>query len=72
MKTLQELNDNILKITELIRESYPELSKFISEMPVKNSEPIDEAITRKDLSDYYVSLENLLKNYSVNHDGHHI
>ncbi len=67
MKTIHQLNDDILKITQLIRESYPELLKFIGEMPVRISEPIDEAITRKDLIDYYSTLESLLKNYSVDH-----
>ena len=34
MKNEKELNEDILKITMLIQEKYPELSKFITEMPV--------------------------------------
>ena len=34
MKTEKELNDAILKITMKIRNDYPELSKYLSEMPV--------------------------------------
>ena len=34
MKTEAQLNADILKITLLIRKEYPELTKYISEMPV--------------------------------------
>jgi hypothetical protein len=33
MKTGKELNAAILKITMIIQEKFPELSKYISEMP---------------------------------------
>ena len=36
MKTEKQLNADILKITLLIQEKYPELSKYITEMPVSN------------------------------------
>ena len=34
MKTEKELNNDILKITLTIQEKFPELSKYIAEMPV--------------------------------------
>ena len=34
MKTEAELNADILKVTMTIKDEYPELSKYISEMPV--------------------------------------
>jgi len=67
MKTIHELNDDIQKITTKIATEYPELTKFIVEMPPKNNEKIDENITIQDLKNYYSSLESLLKNYSKDH-----
>ena len=69
MKTEEELNADILKITLKIAEVYPELSKYIGEMPVKVPEPVGNEITIKNLTDYYASLEELLKNYTKNHEA---
>ena len=65
MKTKIEIEQSIIKITSTIREEYPELSKFIAEMPVNNSESVE--ITLKSLEDYYNSLENLLDKYAKTH-----
>ena len=67
MKTIHQLNDDIQQITTKIATEYPELTKFIVEMPPKNNEEIDEDITLQDLKNYYSSLESLLKNYSKDH-----
>lgn len=67
MQMIHELNDDIQNITTKIATEYPELTKFIVEMPVKNNEEIDENITIQDLKNYYASLESLLKNYSKDH-----
>ncbi|HXD94461.1 MAG TPA: hypothetical protein VNX01_14740 [Bacteroidia bacterium] len=67
MKTEKELNADIIKITMMIREKYPELSKNIIEMPVTNSEAISSAISNKSLQDYYNSLVTLLKNHDETH-----
>ena len=68
MKTEKEINDAILKITMKIRKDYPELSKYLSEMPVTIPEISNPEINIKTLSDYYESLENILKKYSPNHN----
>ncbi|MFV8336694.1 hypothetical protein ACNQF7_11510 [Flavobacterium sp. RSP29] len=68
MKTEKELNDAILKITMKIRNDYPELSKYLSEMPVTIPEISNPEINIKTLSDYYESLEDILKKYSPNHN----
>ncbi|MFV8373271.1 hypothetical protein [Flavobacterium sp. LB2P74] len=68
MKTEKELNDAILKITMKIRNEYPELSKYLSEMPITIPEISNPEINIKTLSDYYESLENILKKYSPNHN----
>jgi hypothetical protein len=66
MKTEKEINTAILKITMKIKEQFPELSKFILEMPV--TIPIVESpkINHDSLQDYHDSLKILLKNYIEN------
>ena len=68
MKTEKELNDNILKITMKIRNDYPELSKYLSEMSVTIPDDSNPEINIKILEDYYESLENILKKYIPNHN----
>jgi hypothetical protein len=67
MKTEKELNDDILKITITIKESFPELSKYIEEMPITIPKSSNPEINIKKLKDYYDSLDNLMKKYAKNH-----
>jgi hypothetical protein len=67
MKTEKELNDDILKITMTIKESFPELSKYIEEMPITIPNNSNPQINLKSLKDYYDSLDNLMKKYDTNH-----
>ncbi len=67
MKTEHELNADILKITMKIRENYPELSKYISEMPVTIPNDVSPEINIKTLSDYYDSLLELMRKYAQSH-----
>ncbi|WP_426092311.1 hypothetical protein [Flavobacterium sp. DSR3-2] len=67
MKTEKEINQAILEITMKIRNEYPELIKYLSEMPVTIPDVDQPEVTIKVLSDYYESLENLLKKYSQSH-----
>lgn len=67
MKTEKELNSDILKITMAIQERFPELTKFIAEMPVTIPDTENPEINIKNLTDYYNSLEALLKKYDNNH-----
>ncbi|MDI5897543.1 hypothetical protein [Flavobacterium yafengii] len=68
MKTEKELNEAILKITMKIRNDYPELSKYLLEMPVTIPDISNPEINSKTLTDYYESLENMLKKYISNHN----
>jgi hypothetical protein len=68
MKTEKELNDAILTITMKIRNDYPELSKYLSEMPETIPDVTNPEINIKTLTDYYESLQNLLKKYVPNHN----
>jgi hypothetical protein len=61
------LNSKILKITMIINDEYPELSKYLEEMPV--TIPVDNKpeITLHNLNAYYESLNVLLNKYIKEH-----
>ena len=67
MKTKEELEEDILKITLKIQEKAPELSKYLSETPIKNFYHEDDAVTIENLKEYYDSLEKLLQMYTQEH-----
>lgn len=67
MKTADELKKDIVNITMKIQQEYPELSKYITEMPVKISDKNNEEINIKNLQDYHSSLAAVLQNYSKTH-----
>jgi hypothetical protein len=66
MKTEKELDSDILHITMKIKEQYPELSKYILEMPVTIPNVENPEMNRKIVQDYYDSLEILLQDYINN------
>jgi hypothetical protein len=68
MKTEKELNTAILDITLKIKEQFPELSKYILEMPVTIPNMETPEMDRKVLQDYYESLKIMLKDYNQNHN----
>jgi len=63
----KELNSKILKITMTIKDHYPELSKYLDEMPVTIPTEKDPEITLNHLQTYYESLNSLLNKYKVNY-----
>lgn len=67
MKIEEKLNAAILKITMIIQEQYPKLSKYIAEMPVSTPNTFAPEINIKTLQEYYDSLEILLNDYDKNH-----
>lgn len=67
MKTEKALNQDILNVTMQIDETYPELSKYISELQVKISDNTCLYPISEDLEDYFDSLEDLLKSYALFH-----
>lgn len=68
MTTEKELNAKILEITMTINDKYPELSKYIGEIPITIPNESDPEITIKILKDYYNTLETILKNHTNNHE----
>ena len=69
VQTEQDLNDDILQITMTIEDKFPELSKYIGEMPVRifSASASDSEISIKNLRSYYDSLVSLLENYAPYH-----
>jgi translocator protein len=67
MKTEKELNKDILDITLSIQANHPELMKYIDEMSVTIPDTAKPEINVNNLSNYYDSLQALLKKYVANH-----
>lgn len=66
MKTADEWDKEIIKITAEINQKYPELSKYLSEMPEQLLPKEDKAVSIKSLEIYHNSLVELLGRYSKN------
>ena len=62
-----EYTADILKITLLIQKDYPELSKYITEIPVTIPDVQHPEINVKTLQDYYNTLSEILKMYAPTH-----
>lgn len=56
---------HIISITTLIHEEFPELAKYIVEIPVSSSE--GDAVNNKNLEEYYRSLEGIVQEYAKTH-----
>ena len=63
----KDLNSGILKITMKIKEQYPELYKYIEEMPVTIPDEKHPEITLQNLKIYYDSLNSILNKYILEH-----
>ncbi len=50
-----------------IRNKYPELSKYLEEMPVTIPDDKHPAITISKMQEYYDSLKSILENYVAEH-----
>lgn len=69
MKNKTELEQEIVGFTMKIHEEYPELSKYIDEIPEKISGVAFKEISTKNLKDYCNSLEGILTEYSKTHSS---
>lgn len=65
MTTETQLNEEIIELTMQIREKYPELSKFLNEMPITIPNESSPKINIKILEEYYESVNNMLKKYEL-------
>ena len=69
MKSEAEWSQDIINITMIINDEYPELSKYLKEMPSNISKEDEEGINIKNLEEYYNSLAEVIKDYSKTHTG---
>jgi hypothetical protein len=69
MKTKAKWEQDILNITINMDKEFPELSKYLNEMPLKVSNKDKDVINIKNLEEYYNSLMEMLEEYSKTHVG---
>ncbi len=62
-----DLNAKILAVTMTIRQEFPELSKFIEEMPATVPDKTNPTVTLSNLKGYYESLCGILNRYLEDH-----
>jgi hypothetical protein len=65
MKTKQELEQDIITMTNTIRLDFPELYKYASEIPIKGLG--NDELTIQNLEEYYLSLKGLVTEYAKTH-----
>jgi hypothetical protein len=67
MKTKEDLERDIRSITSTIHQEFPELSKYIKEMPDNNAD--ERQVSLKNLEEYHQSLVELVNRYADTHEG---
>jgi hypothetical protein len=67
MESQNDLNENIRLTTLKIQEEYPELIKYMNEIPRSFLSSTEKGINNKELKDYLDSLNNLLETYAEEH-----
>jgi hypothetical protein len=72
METENEINAKILKVTMVIQENYPELSKYLNEMPITIPSDSRPEVNHKNLQKYYDSLVTLFRKYVAEHQLNYI
>ena len=65
--TEKDVNAKILQVTLMIRQQFPELSKFLDEMPVTVPNEEHPHVKLHDLKKYYDSLQAILSKYKLEH-----
>ncbi|MCK0157826.1 hypothetical protein MWU65_11585 [Cellulophaga sp. F20128] len=67
MESQKDLNDKIRLTTLKIQEEYPELIKYLIEIPRSSQSKAEKGIGSQALKDYLDSLNNLLESYTLKH-----
>ena len=68
MKSKKDLNKMIFLLNQRIHKEFPELIKYLDEIPEKFESDTQKGINNKNLKDYLDSLKDLLKTYTKNHE----
>ena len=67
MESQNDLNDSIRLTTLKIQEEYPELIKYMNEIPRSFLSKTEKGVNNKELKAYLDSLNNLLETYAEEH-----
>ena len=67
MQQQDDLSKEIFSTTAKIQEEYPELIKYLDEIPRNFHLTKNEGVSQKALKDYLNYLNNLLKTYAKEH-----
>jgi len=67
MEFQKNLNDTIFLTTVKIQEEFPELTKYLGEIPGNFQSNTEEGVNNKALEDYLGSLNDLLETYGKEH-----
>ena len=68
MRTETEWNQAVIQITMKIQAEYPELCKYIEEMPMSSTGDAENVHAVGNSREYYNSLKEMLETYSKTHD----
>ena len=68
MKTLQDIEDQIMRLTLSIDINYPELYAKLDENPITLPKEIHPDMDTKIMEDYLESLKQILKQYVKTHN----
>lgn len=69
MVTQNKLYENIFIATRKIQEDFPELAKYIDEIPDHFHSDPDKGVNKQELKDYLESLKDIADNYAKEHDN---
>ena len=72
METEEEINAKIMKVTMVIQENYPELSKYLNEMPITIPTDSRPEVNVKNLQKYYDALLAIFRNYVAEHQLNYV
>ncbi|OBX23423.1 MULTISPECIES: hypothetical protein [Bizionia] len=67
MEAYNDLNNHIRLTTLKIQEDYPELVKYMNEIPRNYLNKTGKEVNEKELKGYLNSLNNLIKTYTKTH-----
>lgn len=67
MKRIQQLTQDIIELTFLIEQNYPELYQYLDEIPDTIPSSEHPSMDAKNLSNYLNSLKELLKHHLETH-----
>jgi hypothetical protein len=67
MESQNDLNETIFLTTVKIQEEFPELTKYLGEIPENFQSNTGKGVNNQELKDYLESLNDLLETYAKEH-----